>query len=219
MLTIATIGAGDVGGALGGAFAERGHTVRYGVRDPAAPRHAALTEKSAKASVHAVSDAVAPADVVILATPWSATEAAIRSAGDLSGKILLDCTNPLVMREGSLALVFGHDDSGGETVARWAKGASVFKTFNTTGFSNMANAATYYQQPVMFVAGDDPARKPEVLELVKSLEFEPVDLGGLAESQLLEPLALIWITLAFKGFGRDFAFALARPVEQPGAEG
>ncbi len=213
MSVIAVIGAGSVGSALGGAFAALSHTVRYGVRDPGSPRHAGLSDGVPSASVHAVDEAVAPAEFVIVATPWPATEAAIASAGNLSGKIVLDCTNPLVMRDGSLALEIGHDRSGGEAVAGWAKGASVFKVFNTTGASNMASASRFYQQPLMLVAGDDAERKPKVLELVRSLEFEPVDLGGLAAARLLEPMALIWITLAFKGLGSDFAFALEHPVE------
>ena len=68
-----------------------------------------------------------------------------------------------------LGLVVGHSISGGELIAQWAPGAAVFKTFNTTGFNNMADLAGYPDTPVMFVAGDDSARKPAVLDLVRTL--------------------------------------------------
>jgi predicted dinucleotide-binding enzyme len=54
-------------------------------------------------------------------------------------------------------LVVGHSISGGELIAQWAPGAAVFKTFNTTGFNNMADLSGYPDTPVMFVAGDDSA--------------------------------------------------------------
>jgi 8-hydroxy-5-deazaflavin:NADPH oxidoreductase len=40
------------------------------------------------------------------------------------------------MGSDGLALEIGHSISAGETVQAWAKGASVFKTLNTTGFGN-----------------------------------------------------------------------------------
>jgi predicted dinucleotide-binding enzyme len=214
MVTIAVIGAGKVGGALGEAFSKRGNTIRYGVRDQGSPRSRELAGAHPDASVHTVPEAVAPAEVVILATPWNATEAAITSAGDLAGKIILDCTNPLVMRSGSLELAFGRDDSGGEAVARWAKRASVFKTLNQAGFEIMSNAAAFQPKPVMFVAGDDAGRKPPVLDLVASIGFEAVDFGKLEGARLLEAFALVWIKLAYGDFGRDFAFALARTKKE-----
>jgi predicted dinucleotide-binding enzyme len=73
----------------------------------------------------------------------------------------------------------------------------------------MAKAADYPVKPVMLVAGDDGGRKPEVMELVGKLGFEPVDAGPLKNARLLEPFAMVWIDQAMKrGRGRDFAFAL-----------
>jgi predicted dinucleotide-binding enzyme len=63
----------------------------------------------------------------------------------------------------------------------------------------------------MFVAGDDQARKPNVMALVGELGFETVDAGPLRIARLLEPHAMLWIHLALNhGFGRDWAFALLR---------
>ena len=148
---------------------------------------------------------------MVIATPWSATEAAVKSLGSLAGKIVIDCTNPLGMGPDGLQLVLGFATSAGEQVASWAPGAFVFKSLNTTGASNMGNTADYPVKPLMLVAGDNAAKKPVVLELVGKLGFESVDAGPLKNARLLEPFAMVWIDQARKrGRGRDFAFALVR---------
>jgi hypothetical protein len=204
-MRIAVIGAGQVGRALGGNWAARGLAVRYGVTNPADPRHAGLGR------VLPVADAAAEAELVLLATPWGAAEAACRTMGPLGGRILVDATNPLAMGPGGLGLEPGLATSGGETIAGWAAGARVFKSFNQTGFATMADPARLAPRPVMFVAGDDAAGKAAVLELVATTGFEPADAGPLSQARLLEALAMLWIDHAMRrAAGRDFAFALAR---------
>jgi 8-hydroxy-5-deazaflavin:NADPH oxidoreductase len=64
---------------------------------------------------------------------------------------------------------------------------------------------------IMFVAGDDEANKPNVIELVAALGFETVDAGPLRNARLLEAHAMLWIDLALKrGLGPNWAFALLR---------
>jgi len=200
-MRIGIIGAGNVGSALGRQLAKAGHEVVYGVPNPSSEKYRALKART-------VRDAAAFAEVVVLATPWPAAEAAIRSAGSLSGKILIDCINPLKPDLSGLAL--GHTDSAAEQIARWAPGAKVVKTFNHTGADNMANPAYGPQKPVLFVAGDDAAAKQTALQLVQDVGFDAVDAGPLANARLLEPLAMLWIYLAFHGLGRNIAFALLK---------
>ena len=203
-MRIAIIGAGSVGATLGRAWINHGEDVIWGVRNPADPKHAALPKERVKAPA----EAVKAAEVVVIATPWSAAEAAVKSLGTLAGKTVVDCMNPLGMGPDGLQLVLGFDTSAGEQVASWAPGAFVFKTLNTTGAGNMAKAADYPVKPLMLVAGDDAGRKRTVMELVGKLGFEPVDAGPLKNARLLEPFAMVWIDQAMKrGRGRDFAFA------------
>lgn len=208
-MKIAVIGAGNVGGTLGGRWAAIGHEVVFGVRDPGNPKHAALvSQPGGKARLATIAEAVAPADVVLLATPWDASGAAIAACGNLAEKILIDATNPLTA---DLSLAVGLHDSGGEQVARWAKGAHVVKAFNTTGFNIMADPVMEGRSAVMFVAGDDSAAKSAVLELAKGIGFEPVDAGPLNMARQLEAMAVLWISCAYRqGLGRDYAFALIR---------
>ena len=209
-MKIGIIAAGNVGGTLGTAWANAGHEVRWGVRDPSAGKVQALTGAVAGSSAGPIADAAAHGDVVVLTTPWgSATEDAIRNCGDLQGKILFDCTNPL--KPGLSGLALGHDTSAGEQVAAWAAGARVVKIFNTTGSNNMENP-DYGGQPVtMFYAGDDAAAKQAAHQLAGDIGFEPIDAGPLANARLLEPLAMLWIYLAYPGGqGREIAFRLLR---------
>jgi len=205
-MRIAIIGAGNVGRALATGWRRAGHEVQLGVRDPANPKYQGLP-----APLAAPADAAARAEAIVLATPWPATEAAVRGLGTVAGKIVIDCTNPLGMGPHGLGLVVGHDASAGELVAQWAAGAAVFKAFNTTGADNMADLSGYRVAPVMFVAGDDAARKPQVLGLARDLGFEAIDAGPLRIARLLEPFAMLWIDQALnRGAGRDFAFAVVR---------
>jgi predicted dinucleotide-binding enzyme len=93
-MRIGIIGAGSVGGTLGRGWARAGHEVTFGVRDAADPKSAKLAEETG-AKVASVPAAAAFGEVVVFATPWEATQEAVRNAGDLAGKIVFDCTNPL----------------------------------------------------------------------------------------------------------------------------
>jgi 8-hydroxy-5-deazaflavin:NADPH oxidoreductase len=209
-MKIAIIGAGNVGGTLGAAWAQKaGHEIFFGVRDAKAEKTQNLLGKiGGKARAGTAAEAAAFGDMIVLTTPWPAAEAAIRSLGDVNGKIILDATNPLAMGPDGLGLEIGHNISAGEKVQGWAKGASVFKTLNTTGFGNMADPVFHGVKSVMFVAGDDATNKPRVIDLVASLGFDVIDAGPLRNARLLEAHAMLWIELALKrGLGRDWAFA------------
>ena len=204
-MRIAIIGAGNVGSALGRAWLGTGEDVFFGVPDPADPKYGSLPQERLRTPPEAARNA----EIVVLATPCPATEAAVKSLGDLAGKVLIDCTNPLGMGPDGLELVLGHRTSGGEQVAAWASGAAVFKTLNQIGADNMDKAALFPTRPVMFVAGDDEARKAIVLSLIAKLGFAAIDAGPLRSARLLEAYGMLWIDQALnRGRGQSFAFAL-----------
>jgi len=212
-MKIAIVGAGNVGGSLSTARAQKaGHEIVFGVREANAEKTQALVRRiGGKARAGAPAEAAATGDFIVLTVPWPAAEGAIRSMGDLAGKILLDATNPLAMGPDGLGLEIGHGISAGEKVQGWAEGASVFKTLNTTGFGNMADPVFHGVKSVMFVAGDDAANKPKVIALVGDLGFDVIDAGPLRNARLLEAHAMLWIDLALRGgLGRDWAFARLR---------
>ncbi|HZP76950.1 MAG TPA: NADPH-dependent F420 reductase [Pseudolabrys sp.] len=204
-MKIAIVGAGNVGRALAGGWRKAGHDVAFAVRDPASDKSKALTADGSR--VVAMSGAAANADVVILAVPWPEIENAIKGLGTLTGKIVVDASNPLTK---SLDLALGFSDSAGETVARLAKGARVVKAFNTTGAENMSAAKSFTAKAVMPVASDDADAKQTVRKLADDLGFESMDAGPLQAARYLEPMAMLWIKHAYSGAGTKFAYALTR---------
>lgn len=209
-MRIAIIGTGNVGGALARNLKTSAHELVLGARDPESDAAKTLAHETGAQAVKP-DHAAAGADIVILALPWSAMETATKALGDLSGKIVIDCTNPLGMIDGALGLVLGHDTSGGELVTGWLQGARVVKTLNQVGAEVMARNDHMPHRPVMFMAGDDDEAKRDVAGLLSELGFDPLDAGDLTKSRLLEPFAMVWINQAlFRGFGRDWAFAAVK---------
>jgi predicted dinucleotide-binding enzyme len=155
-------------------------------------------------SAATVREAVAGAEVVVLAVPWGVAEQAVKSAGPLSGKIVVDCTNPIAP---GLQLATGPGTSAGELVAGWAPDARVVKAFNTTGANNMADPIYQGESTTMFICGDDDGAKAVVTGLAEDLGFDVADAGPLLASRFLEPLAMVWIRLAGK-YGREIAFKM-----------
>jgi predicted dinucleotide-binding enzyme len=208
-MKIGILGGGNVGGALGKGWAKYGHEICFGVRDPNAQDLAkTLAQMEGRGQASTPSAAAEFGEVIVNALPWPAIQGVVSSL-NLTGKVLLDCTNPL--KENLAGLEVGTTTSGGEMVAGWAPGAHVVKIFNTTGFPNMANPTYHGNATPMFYCGDDPGAKQTAAALAGQLGFNPIDAGPLTNARLLEPHALLWIWLAvFGGVGRDFSFQIVK---------
>jgi predicted dinucleotide-binding enzyme len=209
VVNIGIIGAGNVGKALGKNWLARGHKVLFTYsRDPQKLK-GFVASLGPSARVGTPAEAVAFGEVVLFAPPWSAAQEALREAGTIQGKILIDCTNPVKPDLSGLAI--GHTTSAAEETARLAPGSRVVKAFNTTGAENMSNPHFGSARAAMFICGDDPAAKAVVAGLAVDAGFDVVDAGRLASARLLEPLAMLWIHLAYaQGMGTGFAFSLLR---------
>lgn len=209
-MKIGIIGSGNVGGTLGSRWARSGHQIVFSSRNPTSDAMEKLVRQAGPNSSAATAPQAATAgEVVLLATPWPATRDALTGAGDLSGKILIDATNPL--RSDLSGLELGTTTSAAEQVAQWAPGAKVVKAFNTVGANIMADPGFGDNPVVLFYCGDDAGAKHTVHGLAKELGFDPHDAGPLTQARLLEPFALLWISLAFAGgYGREIAFQFLR---------
>jgi predicted dinucleotide-binding enzyme len=206
-MKISIIGTGNVGSALARGLKKSSHTVVLGARD-IANRATQDLAADVGAELASPAEAAKSAEVVVLALPWDVAEAAIKALGDLSGKIVIDCMNPLGMIGGVLELTLGHTTSGGEIVASWLPGARVVKTLNQVGAEIMTDNASMPHRPVMFMASDDPQAKAVVATVLTDLGFEPLDAGDISKSRLLEPFGMVWINQALlRGKGRAWAFA------------
>ncbi|NWF84564.1 MAG: NADPH-dependent F420 reductase [Bryobacteraceae bacterium] len=195
-MKIGILGAGNVGATLGRKWAASGHDVRMGVRSPG----------DGEVSM---GEAFNHGEVLLLATPWGPAEGFLKGLGDFGGKILIDATNPIA--PDLSGLTHGTTTSGAEQVAAWARGSRVVKCFNTVGFNVMENTSFAEGKPSMLYCGDGAEAKHVAGQLAAECGFEPLDAGPLMQARWLEPLAMLWITMAIKhGYGREMAFRLMR---------
>jgi predicted dinucleotide-binding enzyme len=205
-MNVAIVGLGNIGGGLARAWAKAGHKLALVARDPKAPETMALLAETG-ARAMPLKDAVQFADVVTLAIPFAALDELIRDAGPLTGKVLIDCTNAVLP---GMKLAFGHTTSSAEELAKKVPGAHVVRSFNAQGAENLADVVYNGVKATNFYCGDDSAAKKSVRQLIEDVGFDAVDVGGLSQSRLLEPLMLLWMAASREVGSRNVAFRLLR---------
>ena len=193
-MKIAIIGSGNVGKALAKSSVKAGHKVTM---------TATSTEKAAEAAKatggHAANsnqEAVADADLVIIAVPYDKLGEVFRGLGTaVDGKIVVDATNHVnIQNPGE---VLGSLSNAEEIQKRHPK-VRVVKAFNYAFAARMAEPVVSGTRLDGFVAGDDQAAKDKVLELVESIGFRPIDAGPLVMARALESMGLLIIMLQIK---------------------
>lgn len=190
--TIAIIGTGDVARALGPEFAAQGHTIVYGSRNPDSNRARDLVAETGDgASVTTQSESARDADIVVLAVPGMLVREITTGLGDLSGKIVIDPTNPLERR----MMRFRHavDTSNAEIIQEAAPGADVVKAFNTLNWKTMIDPDSSGGPVSIPLAGDSRSAKRTVAELVTGMGLEPIDVGGIENARWVEGMLILWI--------------------------
>ena len=206
--TIAMVGTGNVGSSLGPMFAELGHEVIYATRSPdRADIQELVSRTGGNASAASLAEAAARADVVMLAVPWNAVESVMANIGDLSGKIVIDPTNPRMVGHDGLR-DFAVDPSNAEWVQRWAPEARVVKAFNTMNYRTWMDPASSGGPVTVPIVGDDAEAKAFVASLVEGVGLEPIDLGPLRYANALETLYIIWGNARTLGTPFNYHFRL-----------
>ena len=205
--TIAVIGTGDVGAALGPEFAALGHVVIYGSRNPDSEKVAALVEKTGDGASAANPMAAAErAEIVVLAVPGMLVKEIVAGLGDLSGKIIVDPTNPLVRREdGKLGIEIS--GSNAEIIQAAAPDAEVVKAFNTLGWRTMMTPEATGGPVSIPLVGDSGEAKKRIAAIVAAMGLEPIDVGPLRNARHVEGLSVLLLNNALGG-GPNFEFHL-----------
>ena len=203
-MKITVIGAGNMGSAFVKQLSRAGHQVSVTARH--LEKAQALAAANAGVSAVAIGDAAAAAEVIIVATGYGDAVNALKSVGDLSGKVVIDLTNPLTADYQGLTL--GYSTSAAEEIAKALPGAEIVKAFNTVLAQVLNDGADFGngQTVPVFIASDSARGKDIVKTLAESIGFATVDSGGLKNARYLEPLAGLNIYLAY-GAGRGTSIA------------
>ena len=198
-MTLAFIGYGNVGAPLADKLQRAGHTVVLGARDPESESVRALLERNPALRVNTPEGAVAAAEVVFVATPFDANESVVPPlARALTGKVLVDCTNPVGP---GLSHGLKNAQSGSARLQTLAPDAKVVKAFSIYGYENFEDNSfpAVSVKPAMFFCGNDADAKRCVGELIAALGWEPLDVGGLEQALHLEHMTLLWVRMVRLG--------------------
>jgi hypothetical protein len=195
--TIAVIGTGNVGMALGTEFAAQGHAIIYGSRSPLSLKTLDLNKKTGPGTTaKRPADAAAGADVIVLAVPGMVVEEVVNGLGDVAGKIVIDATNPLLMDE-AMHFSYGVETSNGEIVQAALPGAYVVKAFNTISWQQMIDPESANGPLSVPLLGDHVPAKAFVAKLATGMGLEPIDLGPLEYSRWTEFAAVVALNNEF----------------------
>lgn len=205
-MTIAIIGSGNVGSALGAGLQKAGHSIVFGVRNPISAKSEKASAALRDANFATIPQACTGANVIIITTPPEAVLQFIPELGDVQNKTLIDTTNSVRTRPDPYPTAY-------HALKALTGSEKLVKCFNTTGFENMLNPVyPGYGGIDMFCAGNNPESKAIARKLAKDIGFnECWDFGGDDKVELLEKFALCWINLAImQGHGRNIAVKIVK---------
>lgn len=186
-MRIAVIGAGKIGGTLGGRWEAAGHEVLYGLRD-----------LSRKEGGRSIADALKGGEAVLLAIPGAAVvDLAREHAKALDGKVVIDATNNF--RAPSM-----HSWS---ELSSLLPRASLYRAFNSYGWDVFANPSLGGEQPDLFYAGPDGPGQEATEKLIADAGLRPIRVGGTDAADVVDGVLRLWFTLA-QSRGRRIAFKL-----------
>ena len=205
--TIAVIGTGGVGSALGPKFAAAGHTVVYGSRSPDESEVqglVSLTGHGATATTQAA--AAKNADIILLAVPWAPAKTIVDGLGPLDGKIIIDPINAMAFgAEKSISLAA--TPSAAELIQGWAPKAHVVKAVNTLTRAYMVDPSAAGGPITIPLAGNDTDAKARVAALVEAVGLVPLDVGSLSQARAVEAMGQLYVAQGYQGRTR-FEFHL-----------
>lgn len=186
-MRVAVIGAGNIGGTLGGKWEAAGHDVAYGLRDP-----------GKKEGATSIDEALEGADAVVLAIPGAAVvEFVHEHSHGLDGSTVIDATNNFR----------GASTNSWTELSKAIPRAQLYRAFNSYGWDVFAEPTIGGEQPDLFYAGPDGAGKEMVERLISDAGLRPIWVGGQDQADTIEGVLKLWFTLAQKR-GRHIAFKL-----------
>ena len=183
--SVGIIGAGRLGQAMARTALRAGRRVVIANSRGPGSLTSAVTSLGEGVSPGTADDAAA-AGIVVIAVPWDRVPEAVQGLA-WSGQVVIDATND-----------WAADDLQGRTsselVADLVPGARVVKAGNTLGAEVLgSDPQEAGGRRVIFVSGDDPDAKADVVAVFQDAGFATIDLGSLATGgamqQIHHPLA------------------------------
>jgi 8-hydroxy-5-deazaflavin:NADPH oxidoreductase len=176
MAHLSIVGTGTMGQAIAGVAGKGGHTVQLLGSDDV--------------------DTPVNGDIVVLAVPYPAVSDVIARRGEqLSGKVVVDITNPLNF-ETFDSLVVPADSSATSEIAAALPQSRVLKAFNTTFAATLAAGTVGPVTTTVLIAGDDADAKSLLAGIVTSGGLNAIDAGALTRARELEAIGFLQLTLA-----------------------
>jgi len=213
MKKVGVLGSGQVGQTLADGFLKHGYEVMRGSRDSAK----LATWKSGagpKASTGTFAETARFAEIVVLAVKGTAAEEVVGLCGEgLSGKLVLDTTNPIAEAppvHGVVPYFTGPNDSLMERIQKKAPAAKVVKAFSSVGNALFVNPKLA-SRPTMFICGNDVGAKDEARGILEQFGWDSEDCGSVEAARAIEPLCMLWCIAGFLRNDWVHAFKVLRP--------
>ena len=210
-MDITIIGTGNMARGIGSRALAGGHSVTVVGKDAQSAEEVAagIRDMGGGGSVAtATSDEPLQGEVVVLAVYYpDAREAVQQHADQLSGRTVVDITNPV--NDSFDGLVVPPDGSATQELSRLAPEARFVKAFNTTFAGTLTAGEVGGHQLDVLIAGDDEEAKQTVAKLASDGGLNPIDVGGQARARELEALGFLHMTMQSTlgtGFGSTVKF-------------
>ncbi len=210
-INVGILGSGAVAQVLARGFAEAGHTVHIGSREPSK-----LAEFSNATGIPAgtFASVASTAELVVLAVKGTAAESVVADLSEqLAGRTVIDTTNPIAdapPENGVLRYFTDANDSLMERLQRRAPQARFVKAWNSVGNPFMIHPTFPGGRPTMFICGNDADAKALVASLLEGFGWSAEDMGSAASARAIEPLCQLWCARGFLSNQWNHAFALLK---------
>ncbi|MFM2355838.1 MAG: hypothetical protein RLZZ528_1574 [Pseudomonadota bacterium] len=214
-MRIAILGTGAVGRRLAEGFNSLGHEVMLTARS-ADNGEAADWARAFGGRSGSFAGGAEWCELAVVAVRGEHAVSAVGMAGPgaLTGKIVVDVTNPLDFSRGFPPFLtdgMNNTTSVGEAVQAALPGSSVVKTLNTVSNLLMTEPGRVAGPHDLFICGNDAAAKARVAGLLAEFGWgAPIDLGGIEAARATEAWLLLWTRLYGALGTADFNLRLVR---------
>ncbi|MBP7711342.1 MAG: NAD(P)-binding domain-containing protein [Gammaproteobacteria bacterium] len=213
-MRVGILGSGLMGGKLGTIFARAGHEVVFSYARTRRKLETLAREAKGTARAGTPCEAAEESDALLLAVHWPRVDDVLSQAGDLSNKVIVNCSLP--MNASNTDLVVAYTSSGAERLAKKVPKAAIVSAFGTVPSEVLFDvyaARRKASRPSLVYCADDSASKIVAAELIRDAGFDPCDAGPLRIARYTEPFALLVAQLAY---GVEANPALAYRFERVG---